>query len=144
MQITMRMLRYIIGAAVLILISAAACVSSDTGARQYGQEDRTFSGAGVELEDLMRTATPAATATPPSSAALALAQLPPGVVGHYAPAGEEAGALPAGAPYQVIGRYGAGWLLLRLPEHGEFWVPAAALVGIDLSAIPNYAEGDTP
>jgi len=126
MQITMRMFRYIIGAAVVILISAAACMSSGTGAGQLG------------------TTTPAATATPPSSAALALAQLPPGVVGHYAPAGAEAGALPAGAPYQVIGRYGAGWLLLRLPEHGEFWIPAAALAGIDLSAIPNYAEGDTP
>jgi hypothetical protein len=126
MQITMRLLRYIIGAGVLVLISAAACVSSGTGAGQLG------------------TATPAATATPPSSAALALAQLPPGVVGHYAPAGAEAGALPEGAPYQIIGRYGAGWLLLRVPEHGEYWVPAAALAGIDLSAIPDYAEGDTP
>jgi hypothetical protein len=126
MQITMRLLRYIIGAGVLVLISAAACVSSGTGAGQLG------------------TATPAATATLPSSAALALAQLPPGVVGHYAPAGAEAGALPTGAPYQIIGRYGAGWLLLRVPEHGEYWVPAAALAGIDLSAIPDYAEGDTP
>jgi hypothetical protein len=137
-------MRYIIGAAVLILISAAACVSSYTGAGQYDQGDRTFSGANTELEELIRTATPAATATPPSSAALALAQLPPGVVGHYAPAGAEAGALPTGAPYQIIGRYGAGWLLLRLPDHGEFWVPAAALAGIDISAIPDYAEGDTP
>jgi len=137
MQITMRMFRYIIGAAVVILISAAACMSSGTGQHQRA-------GAGVAGEEYMRPATPAATATPPSSAALALAQLPPGVVGHYAPAGAEAGALPTGAPYQVIGRYGAGWLLLRLPDHGEFWIPAAALVGIDLSAIPNYAEGDTP
>jgi hypothetical protein len=142
MQITMRMLRYIIGAGVLILISAAACMSSGTS--QQPRDERVLSGAGAELEDLIRTAPPAATATPPSSAALALAQLPPGVVGYYAPAGAEAGALPAGAPYQVIGRYGAGWLLLRLPEHGEFWVPAAALAGIDLSAIPNYAEGETP
>jgi hypothetical protein len=126
MQITMRLLRYIIGAGVLVLISAAACVSSGTGVGQ------------------LETATPAATATPPSSAALVLAQLPPGVVGHYAPAGTEAGALPEGAPYQIIGRYGAGWLLLRLPDHGEFWIPAAALAGIDLSAIPDYAEGDTP
>jgi hypothetical protein len=131
MQITMRMMRYIIGAAVLILISAAACMSNGTGQQQRA-------GAGVELEEYMRTA------TPPSSAALALAQLPPGVVGYYAPAGAEAGALPAGAPYQIIGRYGAGWLLLRLPEHGEFWIPAAALAGIDLSAIPDYAEGNTP
>jgi hypothetical protein len=138
MQITMRMMRYIIGAAVLVLISAAACVSSGTGQH----DERVLSGAGVELEDLMHTATPAATVTPPSSAALA--QLPPGVVGHYAPAGTEAGALPSGASYQIIGRYGAGWLLLRLPDHGEFWVPAAALAGIDLSAIPDYAEGDTP
>jgi len=138
-----RILPYIIGAAVLVLVSVAACTGSSTGSGQ-DSGDRTFSGAGVELEDLMRTATPAATATPPSSAALALAQLPPGVVGYYAPAGAEAGALPTGAPYQVIGRYGAGWLLLRLPEHGEFWIPAAALAGIDLAAIPNYAEGDTP
>jgi hypothetical protein len=137
-------MRYIIGAAVVLLISAAACMSSGTGAGQYERGDRTFSGAGAELEDLMHTATPAATATPPSSAAPALAQLPPGVVGYYAPAGAEAGALPAGAPYQIIGRYGAGWLLLRLPEHGEFWIPAAALAGIDLSAIPDYAEGNTP
>jgi hypothetical protein len=65
-------------------------------------------------------------------------------MGFYAPAGEPARELPGGAAYQIIGRYGAGWLLLRLSEHGQFWVPAAALAGIDLWAIPDYAEGDTP
>jgi hypothetical protein len=119
----MRIARYLIGTAVVILISAAACMSNTAPA-----------------------ATPpsSASSATPTPAALALAALPAGIVGHYAPAGAEAGALPTGAPYQIIGRYGAGWLLLRLPDHGEFWIPAAALAGIDLSAIPDYAEGSTP
>jgi hypothetical protein len=124
----MRIARYFIGAAVVILISAAACMSSNAPA--------------APPPSSASSATPPSSATP-TPAALALATLPPGIVGHYAPAGAPAGDLPTGAPYQIIGRYGAGWLLLRLPDHGEFWTPAAALAGIDLSAIPDYAEGST-
>jgi hypothetical protein len=137
-----RILPYILGTVVLVLVSVAACTGSSTSSGQHS-EDRIFSGSGHELEDLMTTPTMPSSAAP-ATAAPALAQLPAGITGFYAPAGESAGALPQGAGYQIIGRYGSGWLLLRLPEHGQFWVPAAALAGIDMSAIPDYQEGSTP
>jgi hypothetical protein len=123
----MRILPYLIGAVVLVLVSAAACMSTTTSAPSSAPATTTPAELGM-----------------PASTAPALAQLPAGITGFYAPDGERAGALPQGAGYQIIGRYGAGWLLLRLPAHGEYWVPAAALAGIDLSAIPDYAEGSTP
>ena len=83
---------------------------------------------------------PALPTSEPTPQHAALAALPTGIVGYYAPGGATAGALPADAPYQIIGRYGYGWLLLRLPGRGEYWTPTAALAGIEMSALHNYQE----
>jgi hypothetical protein len=127
----MKAITYLLGTGVVLALSSAVWFSTSHGHVAPVAEDATPSACDPVYE---------------------LSPLPPGVVGYYDPTAGEAhdniyGALPEGAPYHVIGHYGRDWLYLRLPAawgyagSGQLWVPAAAVTGLDVSRVPDYAGG---